>query len=195
MRNPVMIGERVYLRAFEVDDATAMAEATHYEVETFMDRGRDLTSPLSYESMIRGLHEGVDPPDSCAFAICLVEDDRCIGLVDLEGIDLINRGAETGTWIHDPDCRGKGYGTEAKHLLLEYCFDRLHLERVRAWVFESNPRSAAALVKQGYRAAGRLKYHDVKDGRFQDMLAFDLTSDEWRRARESVATGTRKEPQ
>jgi RimJ/RimL family protein N-acetyltransferase len=52
-------------------------------------------------------------------------------------------------------------------------------------VFETNTRSAAALGKQGYRHAGRMKWMDVKDGRYIDANVFDVKRDEWLAAREA----------
>lgn len=184
MRNPVLVSERVYLRPFEIEDAKDLAEASHYETDTFMDRGRELQSPIAFEKWIRELYEQQPPKGEVQFAVCLTENDECIGMIGLEFVDLINGVAETGSWFHNPDYRSKGYGTEAKHLILEYAFDRLHLERIISFVFESNTRSAAALAKQGYQPAGRLKYDDFKDGRYQDVLLFDLTREEWVAARE-----------
>lgn len=185
MRNPVMVGDRVYLRPFEMDDATALAEASHYETDTFMDRGRDLHSPIAFERWIKELYAQQPPSGEVQFAVCLTGNDELIGMIGLEFVDLVNGVAETGSWFHNPDYRGKGYGTEAKHLILEYAFHRLHLERIVSFVFESNTRSAAALAKQGYKPAGRLKYEDFKDGRFQDLLLFDLLPEDWLEAREA----------
>ena len=181
MRNPVVIGDRIYLRAFEAEDAMVLAEASHYETETFMDRGRPLVDPIETDSWIRRLYDG---PEQAKFAVCLFENDECIGLVGLEHIDLVNRVGETGTSLHNPAYRGRGYGTEAKDLILEYAFHRLYLERITSFVFEPNTRSAAALAKQGYTPAGRLKFDEMKEGRFQDFLAFDLTRDDWLVARD-----------
>lgn len=184
MRNPVMVSERVYLRPFEVEDAQTLAEASHYETDTFMERGRDLQSPLSFERWIRDLYTRQPPDGEVQFAVCLTENDELIGMIGLEFVDLVNGVAETGSWFHNADYRGKGYGTEAKHLILEYAFHRLYLERIVSFVFESNTRSAAALAKQGYKPAGRLKYDDFKDGRYQDLLLFDLLPEDWLAARE-----------
>ncbi|MEX2426028.1 MAG: GNAT family protein [Thermomicrobiaceae bacterium] len=184
MRNPVMIGDRVYLRPFEVDDAAILAEATYTETDTFMERGRELGEPMESEDWIRGLYEQ-HPGTQAKFAMCLRDNDLCIGLAGLEFVDLINGVAATGTRFHNPEYRNRGYGTEAKHLVLEYAFQRLHLERIVSFVFEPNARSSAALMKQGYRPAGRLKYEDIKDGRFQDTLVFDLLPEEWLAARDA----------
>ncbi|MCA1670291.1 MAG: GNAT family N-acetyltransferase [Thermomicrobia bacterium] len=112
-------------------------------------------------------------------------DDRCIGMVGVDGIDYLHRTAETFSALGPAEFRNQGYGTEAKHLLLEYCFDHLHLHALRSSVFAANTRSAAALIKQGYREAGRLKWADVKGGIYQDDLLFDVMRDEWLAARDA----------
>jgi RimJ/RimL family protein N-acetyltransferase len=182
MRNPMMIGERVYLRPLEASDGEEFARHAADETETFMNRGRSPESPLSGESWIAKLYEK-QPPSDLELAVCLRADDRLIGSVGLEQIDWVNRTAETGSWLTLPEYRGKGYGTEAKHLLLEYTFDVLQLHVLWSEVWEPNTRSAAALVKQGYRPAGRRRWQDVKDGVLRDMLVFDVKRDEWLAAR------------
>jgi RimJ/RimL family protein N-acetyltransferase len=135
------------------------------------------------------------PPRHVTFAVCLRDGDRLIGSVGLFHIDWVHRRGETGSWIGPAEVRGQGYGTEAKHLLLEFCFDRLHMHVLMSNVDETNTRSAAALGKQGYRPAGRLRWRAVKDGRYVDTLVFDVTRAEWLaardawRARRSAAAG------
>lgn len=188
MRNPLVIGERLYLRPLEASDAEQRARDLIAERDTFMQRGRFLPSPLAVERWIVTTYER-QPPDYLAFAVCLRVDDRLIGVVDLEEIDYLNRTAETGSWIAPAEYRNQGYGTEAKHLLLEYAFDVLHLHVLLSTVFEPNTRSVAALLKQGYRLAGRIKWHDVKDGFYRDMLYFDVTRDDWLAARATWRAG------
>lgn len=183
MHNPIMVGERLYLRPVEVADAEMLAAITATETENFMYRGRMPYSPLAFA---HGIGEGYKqiPPPSVAFTVCLRGDDRGIGMVGIDGIDYVNGTGETFTDLGPAEMRGKGYGTEAKHLLLEYAFDRLHLHALRSVVMEPNTRSVAALMKQGYRPAGRLKWVDVKGGRYHDALLFDLLRREWLAARE-----------
>ncbi|MGI8857463.1 MAG: GNAT family N-acetyltransferase [Thermomicrobiales bacterium] len=117
--------------------------------------------------------------------VYLRADDRCIGELGVDSVDYVNRTGETYTELGPPAIRNQGYGTEAKHLLLEYCFDRLQFHVLRSVVFEHNTRSVAALMKQGYRPAGRLEWVDVKGGRYHDALLFDVMRDEWRAARDA----------
>ena len=184
MRDPIMAGERLYLRSVEAGDARLMAELDAAETDTFMWRQRIPTSPLEYESFIADLYKQM-PPRLVWFAVCLRDGDRFIGNVGIVGIDWLHRTGETASWIGPAEIRGHGYGTEAKHLLLEYCFDRIHLHVLTSEVDEPNTRSAAALAKQGYRPAGRRRWAEVKDGRYIDALVFDLTRADWLAARDA----------
>ena len=154
MRNPLMIGERVYLRALEKADAEVFARDSATEREVFMDRWRIPLNPIALETEIEE-HQKRQPPDHIELGVCLKESDEFIGSVGLYDIDYVNGTAETGSWLGQAQYRGKGYGTEAKHLLLEYAFDRIQLHVLHSWVWEPNTRSAAALMKQGYQPAGR----------------------------------------
>ncbi|HEY8598555.1 MAG TPA: GNAT family protein [Thermomicrobiales bacterium] len=183
MRNPIMVGERVYLRALEMTDAEPLARFDAEETDTFMYRGRQPQSPLGYESWLKDVYK-VAPPPFVEFAVCLREDDRLIGSMGIGDLDWVNRTGETGSYLAAP-FRNGGLGTEAKHLLLEYGFERLHLYAIMSTVFEANTRSSAALAKQGYQSAGRLRWHDVKGGVYQAMLVYDLLYDEWRAARDA----------
>lgn len=191
MRNPLMVGRRIYLTAEEAADARPFARAIANESETFFSGlGRMLLSPLAWDALFEGQAEREEPPDYVLFNVLLRESDEFVGQVGLEEIDWINRTAESSSWLRPGDeWRGRGYGTEAKMLLLEYGFDRLGLHLIYSAVNSINTRSAAALAKQGYRPAGKLKYRYVKRGRYEDQDLFDLTRDEWITAKERWEAG------
>ncbi len=184
MRNPILAGERLYLRPVEPGDAETLARTDAAETETFMWRTRVPTSPLEHEHWIREVYKQ-QPPNEVWLGACLIAGDRFLGMVGVNEIDWLHRTGETASLIGPAEVRGRGYGTEAKHLLLEYCFDRLLLHVLMSRVDEPNTRSAAALAKQGYRLAGRLRWTDVKDGRYIDSLLFDLTRADWLVARDA----------
>jgi RimJ/RimL family protein N-acetyltransferase len=181
----VMAGERVVLRPLEVEDAEPIARWSRQETETFFDNGRYLRGPLAFEHWVRKVGEK-DPPGDIEFAIALRDGGELIGENGLYGIDWVHRTAETGTYVYRLEHRGGGYGSEAKHLLLAYAFDRLGLHMVRSYVWSLNTRSAAALRKQGYRDAGRIRWTGVHAGEFADALVFDLLADEWRAGRQEA---------
>ncbi len=183
MRNPILVGERVYIRALEESDAPLLARIYAAETETFMQRGRMPVGPVAWKKWIVNLHK-TQPPKDIDFAVCLKENDQLIGFNGVVDIDWINRTGETESDFGPPEIRSQGYGTDAKHLLLEYCFDVIHLHVLQSIVFETNTRSAAAVQKQGYRLAGRLKYDDLKNGAFRDAVVFDLKREDWIQARD-----------
>jgi len=128
-----------------------------------------------------------EPASEFELAVVLRESGELIGENGLYSIDWLARTAESGTWIFRPEYRGSGYGTEAKHLLLEYAFERLGLNMIWSWVKMSNTRSQAALRKQGYRDAGRLHWVNLGAGEFDDAAMFDVLASEWRVARDNAS--------
>jgi RimJ/RimL family protein N-acetyltransferase len=182
------VGERIYIRPLEPADADDMAAWSRKETETFFDNGRSVGSGISLTKYIRSLVED-DFPTDLRFAIVARDGDVLIGDNGVDDIDWIHRTAETASFFHRPDYRGSGYGTEAKHLLLEFVFERLGLHAVRSYVWQHNSRSAAALRKQGYRDAGIFHWDGFKNAAPANSLMFDFLADEWRALRDEANAG------
>lgn len=178
-KQAVMIGQRVYLRPQDKEDAKQFVDGHRLETDSIADIGRRVLTLAEWQHSMG--EEGNEAfPGSYWFEVCLREDDTPIGSVGLMVIDYVNRTAETGSHFHKVEHRGKGYGSEAKHLLLEYAFDVLGLHMVTSYVLFRNTRSAAALRKQGYKEAGRICWLYPFEGGFGNDLTFDLLADEWR---------------
>jgi len=179
MTEPILRGKHLYLRPIRIDDAVALAAANHLEEETgFQEDGRVPMSILSFASWI-----GAIPESDIVFAVCLNGSDTCIGTMSIRNIDRVNGTAETGSGLTRQEDRGRGLGTEAKRLLLEYAFSELGLSALSSTVYEGNTRSARALEKQGYRLAGRLTANALgAGGVFGDTLVFDITREDWARS-------------
>jgi len=188
-KGAMAIGERVYLKAFDKEDAEELSRLNRLERETGFGHSRLLTTngnkvesrlePASFR-MLNGV----------GFAVRRRSDDCTIGDCGLQGIDYVNRRAESYSWLYSPDARGEGLGFEAKQLLLAYAFDTLGLHSVQSFVQAANLRSAAALRKQGYREAGRLYWSGMADGTFTSEILFDILADDWRALPRSTTTTT-----
>lgn len=182
MRNPVAVGQRIYLRPIEERDAEALARSSIQESDTaFADAGRVPVSVMAFQHWIRLITEDTTGRE-ITFSICRIGDDACIGTATLRHIDRVHRTAETGSGLLAAADRGQGLGTEAKHLLLRFAFESLGLHAVSSSVYSGNARSIAALRKQGYRFAGQLTADVHRGGRFRDTLLFDLLRHEWEAA-------------
>jgi len=178
-KDAVMVGDRVYLRAYTDEDARRESTWNRQETETFFDNGRAMWSAHELTRWNRG-HMDEDPAEWVRFAIVLKESGEFIGSNGIADIDWVHKTAETESFIPNLAYRGGGYGSEAKHLLLAYSFERIGLHAVRSFVWGPNTRSQAALRKQGYRDAGRFNWTGRKNAEWTHDMNFDLLASEWR---------------
>lgn len=102
-----------------------------------------------------------------------------IGNCGLHRINWKDRDAEAGMAIGEKDYWGKGYGTEALELLLEYGFDQLNLHRVSTGAYEFNERSIRTQQKAGFQIEGRIRLSVFKNGRYWDKVLLGILREEW----------------
>ena len=119
-------------------------------------------------------------PSDITLAIVRKKDNRLIGTMGIHRIDWVNRNAFTGALIGEKDCQDKGYGGEAKALVLRYCFDTLGMHRISSNVLANNARSRAYLLRSGYREEGVLREFMYRDGKWVDDIQMGLLASEWR---------------
>lgn len=115
------------------------------------------------------------------FAILLREGEsyRYIGHTGIHGITWPDGYGTTGSMMFGNDLQGKGYGTEAKLLLLYHCFNVLGLRKVCSSVKAFNVKSFGHLLKCGYTTIGRRRQHDFHRGAYVDEFLFEIFRDEW----------------
>jgi RimJ/RimL family protein N-acetyltransferase len=114
-----------------------------------------------------------------AFTIYERATARPIGNCGLHGVDWPNRAATVGIMIGEPDARGRGYGTEAMRLLLDYAFTALGLHSVMLNVYEFNPAARRSYEKVGFREIGRRRQSRWHNGRFWDEIHMDILAPEF----------------
>ena len=117
--------------------------------------------------------------DDVPFTIYERETLRPIGNTGLHGVDHRNRSAIFGILIGEPECRGKGYGTEATRLMLDYAFTALGLHNVMLTVFEFNPAGIRAYQKAGFKEIGRRRECRMMGGKLWDEVHMDCLSSEF----------------
>ncbi|WP_322792977.1 GNAT family N-acetyltransferase [Bellilinea sp.] len=113
------------------------------------------------------------------YMIQRLEDNRKIGLIDLNGIDWVSRNAWVGIGIGEREFWGKGYGTDAMKVLLRYAFTILNLQRVTLNVFDFNQRGYASYKKSGFKEEGRLPGALLKAGKRCDLIFMGILRSEW----------------
>jgi RimJ/RimL family protein N-acetyltransferase len=108
------------------------------------------------------------------FAIETLEG-RHIGQSGVHFISYKHGTALTGSFIGDPQERGKGYGTEAAVLRAWFCFHVLGLRILTSEYIGGNERSKRMQEKAGYVEYGRLPSSFWKRGEHRDKVKTYLT--------------------
>ena len=104
---------------------------------------------------------------------------RPIGTTLWREIDFRNRTAEYAIVIGEADARGKGYGTEATRLMVDYAFTALGLHSVMLTCYAFNLAGQRAYQKVGFREFGRRRESHWMGGRLWDEIYMDCLASEF----------------
>lgn len=104
------------------------------------------------------------------FIIREKETNRAVGSVYFRDIDNEKKEAEYGIFIGEDDARGKGYGTEAAKLALQYAFDVLKLEKIILRVFADNKGAIKSYENVGFKEERYEKNAFNKDNKYRDLI-------------------------
>ena len=107
------------------------------------------------------------------------KDGRLIGFLFVTRIRTVNRHCELGlVAIGEHDCWDLGYGTEIVRLALRFCFRELGMHQVHITTSEFNER-ARRCYGRIFPYEGRYRQWVWEDGRFWDLVYFDITEEEF----------------
>jgi RimJ/RimL family protein N-acetyltransferase len=147
-------------------------EVTRYYLDT--PRPQTLEErAVWYERMSVGDAQNID------FLIYELATMRPIGRVGLEDISYQHRRASIGILIGEKDCWGKGYGTEATRLTLDYGFRQLGLHNIMLSVSSAHAAALRAYTRAGFHVIGarrecRREGDSALDSIFMDCLATEF---------------------
>jgi RimJ/RimL family protein N-acetyltransferase len=118
------------------------------------------------------------------FAVCEA-DGLATGMAMLKDVDQGLGEAELGYWIGKPYW-GQGRATAAAATMLDFGFDVLGLQAVRAICFESNPASLRVLSTLGFTLIERFMEVLPKWTEPKASTRWRLTADAWRQERATL---------
>jgi len=177
-RRPIIRGEQVYLRPTERSDVPAF-------VRWFNDadvlRNLAMSAPMSEASEIGWFDRMLEVQGKTAyhFVICLLTDDRPIGTIGLEGVNLQDGVAEFGIAIGEKSEWGKGHGTDALRAICDFGFGELRLERIGLMVYAGNDRAQRSYEKAGFTHEATMRRAHFARGQHHDVHVMSLLRDEW----------------
>lgn len=113
-------------------------------------------------------------PSRVIFAIRSKPDGELLGTVQLTDFHEIYRQAQVQIRIGESRHRGRGIGTEALRLSVEFAWRDRNLHRVWTNVFGRNQRAVAAYRKAGFVEEGRLRDGAFIDGKWDDLIVMGI---------------------
>ncbi|MCM3784846.1 GNAT family N-acetyltransferase [Neobacillus mesonae] len=170
-------GKHIYLRPVSVQDAEA-----YYQL-LFQSETRRLTGTkamFTYDQIVSYFEDKTSDRSSLLMLISLQDGNDIIGDIALQDIDTTNRSTNLRIMIDPSEQQGKGYGTEALKLMLDYAFGILQMHRVELNVFDYNDRAKHVYEKIGFKVEGRQRDALFYNHAYHDSILMSILEHEYR---------------
>ena len=102
-----------------------------------------------------------------------------IGNFGFFDFDKIAHSAEIGIVIGEKKYWGKGYGSKALKLILDFGFKTLNLNRIALRVYSYNERAIKAYNKIGFKLEGTMREAIFFEGEYHDIHIMGILRKEW----------------
>ncbi len=188
----VRTGERVFLRfpvPSDSDEIVALRKRSLKRLKAWdpkPPKGMTMWGPDWFARLLDARRS----PAHCKLLVCELTEGTIVGGANINEIvrGPFNNGL-SGWWIGDP-YEGKGYMTEALHLLLEQAFIGLRLHRLEANLKPENERSRRLAERVGFRREGFSPRYLQINGDWADHERYAVTVEEWREMRRAQRAQT-----
>jgi RimJ/RimL family protein N-acetyltransferase len=174
---PILTGKHLHLTSLTAEDADIIAG--WYENEDF---ARSLMgSPdiiQTRESIYARIQQTQKSQGLFIFGARTLDNQELVGLLDIDRIFWHFRTCGISMAI-SPQHWGKGYGTEALSLLLNFCFYEINMYRVELSVFSYNTAAIRLYEKVGFTKEGVSRSFMERNGQRYDDIHYGMLRDEW----------------
>lgn len=170
-------GEKVCLRAYKADDIEI---ATKYVNDKELKKLLVTTIPFpmtSWEEEEWIKSQKSNNQGNYNFAIEDIETGKYIGGCGIQSVDWLARVAIVGIMIGNKDYWGKGYGTDAMKVLIDFIFNDMNINKIRLQTFSFNERAIKSYEKCGFKVEGVLKNEIFKEGKYYDEIIMSIFRD------------------
>ena len=170
-----MIGKKCYLSPIDINDAEKYVEWLN-DLEVTTNLGPiyyDMLNVENEKEIIKELSKKHN------YSIVDMETDELIGNCSFLEIDNLNQTGEVGIFIGNKNFWGKGYGTEALRLLLDFGFKVLNLHNIQLKVYEFNKRGIKCYEKTGFKVIGKRREALKRGNKAFDIIYMDILYEEF----------------
>ncbi|MBZ0283650.1 MAG: GNAT family N-acetyltransferase [Anaerolineae bacterium] len=173
-------GDKIVLRPYRMEDAAVILQGASHPT---LRRLTGTQATFTLEQTEKYVARQADADDRAGFIIAEPETLAALGEVVILDIDPDNRCAHIRITLFDEIHLGKGYGTEAMRLAVDYGFRVLKLHRIGLDVFDFNPRAIRVYEKIGFKQEGIQRDTLFYDGEYYSSILMSILEDDWREKR------------
>lgn len=168
--------DNLAFRRPEMADVEVIRELKNNEKAALLLGG--VFHPYTTEDIERWINFHNNNPEEVLLVVEEKTKGKLIGHVGLYKIDNVAKKTEFGILLADDESRGRGYGTKATKLMVDYAFQTMGMHKVTAEVLSENAPSIAMFKKCGFSVDGCLRDDVYKNGRYYDVLAMSILKED-----------------
>lgn len=166
-QEPLLKGKDIYLRLMTEADTERIVA---WRNQDFVRKNFIYQRPFTIEGHLNWMETMIQPGKAIQFIICTNKNAVPVGSVYLRDIDRIHQKAEYGIFIGEAQALGKGYGTQAAGLMIQYAFEAVRLHKLMLRVLADNERARKSYEKAGFVQEAYLRDEVFLDGKFRDLV-------------------------
>lgn len=175
--NAFLTGKRVVLRPVEDSDAALLCKWSNDPDIRRLTGEVTPSTRADTEAYMKRLNAS---PDRVWFIIVDKETGRPIGETGLLRMFHPWRTTDLSIILGEKDTWGRGFGTEAIHLLIDYAFGALNFHRISIGVVGFNQQALQFYKKIGFKEEGIQRDGYYCNHQYSDFVMMSILEDEYR---------------
>lgn len=170
-----LTGPHIYLRALEPEDLDFLYTTENNPDIWHLSHTQTPFSRFALKNYLEASLSGdIYTLRELRLVICRNEDNQPLGFIDLFDFDPKNKRAGVAIVIENKENRGKGLGSEALSLLIDYAFSVIELHQLYANILSDNQESMGLFQKHHFKQVGVKRDWHYEKGHFKDEILFQL---------------------
>ncbi|HUH25051.1 MAG TPA: GNAT family N-acetyltransferase [Flavobacterium sp.] len=166
--------ELVLLRPLEPTDLAFLRQVENNPEFWTISQTVQPFSDYTLSQYIEQAHQNIFEAKQQRWVICDAKTENRIGFIDLFDFDARNSRVGLGIVIAASSSRGKGYGSEALSLIINYVFQHLNLHQIYVNILIENEVSMQLFSKFGFKLSGVKKAWIREGNQFKDEALYQL---------------------
>jgi len=176
----ILENERVLLRPLVLSDGSLLAHYVEEEPDLWKYSLVAIDNSADLENYIQTAVEAREHKTAYAFIVFDKLLNEYVGCTRFYDMQLAYQTTQLGYTWYSKKCWGTKLNENCKHLLLEFAFDQMGLERVEFRADNNNKRSIAAMQKIGCTVEGVLRNHlPMPNGKRRDSIVLSILKEQW----------------